>query len=229
MAPLLPSLRRALAAVLIFALTTTAFGQDPRPSEGGPTPPSVSGHLQGQVALKAGESVVILLMAGYSDTLSTQIAQGVGPAISLSGGRSGQILAPGAARTEAGELGRFEFRDVAPGEYQVVAVKLADAGMTGTAIAEGPRLVVGDESVREIQLTVVEKPEPPAPPLRGGADGREPSVLDPSIHPPLVTVIPPPRAVGGGVYKSSTSKKKEFLGALIFVTGAILFGWVITR
>jgi hypothetical protein len=181
-------------------------------------------------------------MPGWSEKLSADIAAGTAPVIQLQSGMLERVVATPPGRTNPeGPTGSFEFRNIPPGEYQAVAIRVRDGGVSGAAVAESSRVIVEERDIADLELKLTPLPIDQPGRRHGGALEREAEVMNPTIlDPPARIVIAPPpprtRPVGnpGGVpvrFPTSSGKttKKDILGHIFVGVGIAVLTMTFTK
>jgi hypothetical protein len=218
--------RIALLLGMLLTMASLALGQDP-PAQAEAVSEKISsvkvgGRVSGEATLQNAEKLVVILLAGWSDTLSSDIAAGMAPMVPLHSGKVEHIMTTTALSKETPWTGLFEFRDVAPGEYQAVALRLKEGAESGAAIAEGERIVVRDRDIANLELAISPLPIDQPGRRHGGAEEREASIIEnigrPRPEPPPVFRPQPPRGptiTHPPIFTGGNTTKKTVLGHII--------------
>ncbi|HEX4997892.1 MAG TPA: hypothetical protein VFY29_06685 [Terriglobia bacterium] len=177
---------------------------------------NVGGYVLGETALQREEKLVVMLLAGWSETLSSDIASGSEPTVNLESGIVETLVAPvSQAQQRRGVAGSFRFREIPPGDYQPVVLRIRDGAISGVAIGDGARTTVGADNIADLELTLKSSPAAVAGTRHGGAVEREASVLEPP-RPPAPRF---PGGIGRTVPQPAGNGKKDLLGHIIVGLG----------
>jgi hypothetical protein len=244
---------RLVLALIVVTLGTLftcplAFGQEqptPKPAAEPLTATertvTVAGRVLGEPPLQNAEVLAVMLLPGWSETLSSDIAAGTAPMVTLQSGRMERVVAaPSGVDQQNRRTVTFEFRNVPPGEYQPVAVRIKPDAESGAAIAEGVRLIVADRDIADVELEVTALPLDQSGKRHGGAEDREAAVLDPAVRRRIDIDVAQPgpirRPIGPAgpgrfppVSTSSGSTKKDILSHILFGLSVAAAVFVVTR
>jgi hypothetical protein len=214
--------RIILALGLWLALNNPAWSQDSPAQEALPANDrtvTVAGLVRGPATSQETGALAVLLLPGWSEALSSDVAAGTAPTVLLQSGRMELAPAQSDKAAPAQRPWAFEFRNVPPGEYQAVVIRLKDGADAGAAIAVSNRVVVAGTDIADLNIEITARLDPVRA-RQGSAAKREAAVIGTITRPPPDMIGAQP-TVPAPLPQPARGRKREILEQVLVTAGVV--------